>query len=91
MAFFLGQQATNGLESAKNDGRVRGIWELMGQVLARPVLVMLAIAPELARRNIVNHALIGNPNLIPVLPIPQRQLGAGVGGQPVVGILHAFA
>lgn len=60
------------------------VWQFVGEILACPVLVVFAVAPQPAHGNIIYNALVGNPYFIAVLPVAQSQLGAGVGGE--VGI-----
>jgi len=56
---------------------MRGIGQFIRQVLAGPVLVVFTIAPESRFTHIVNDTLVSDPDFFPVLPVAQRQLGAG--------------
>ena len=45
--------------------------EFGGEVLASPVLVVLAVAPEPRGRHVVDNALVGAPYFVAVLPISE--------------------
>lgn len=63
---------------------MRGIFELVSQILARPVFIMFAVSPESGRSNIVNNTPEGHPDLGFILPVPEGELGTGDHGQQVV-------
>ena len=50
--------------------------ELVGEVLACELTVVLALAPEFAAGNVVDDTLVSHPNLLPVLPVSKGKLTA---------------
>lgn len=72
-------QAAYYLKLIKHRGQVRRVFvELTGEVLASPVLVVIAALPKARARHIVNIALVSHPNFVTVLAIAQGQLAPGI-------------
>jgi len=66
-------------KAAKNGFVVGGVGEFVGQILARPVLVVLTLAPEAGGGYVVNYAPVSHPDFVAVLAVAQGELAAGEG------------
>jgi hypothetical protein len=67
-------QPPDNLEFFKDPLSMGGIDQLRGEVLPGPVLVVAAIAPEAALGHVIDEPLVGDPDLLAVLPIAQAEL-----------------
>lgn len=63
---------------------MRGIFELVSQILPRPVFIMLAVSPESGSCHIVDNTPKGHPDLGFILSVPEGELGTGDHGQQIV-------
>lgn len=70
----LSDQCSNSGKPGKNAVGVWRICKLVGQILPRPMLIVLTIPPEPGRRQVINDAFVGTPDFVTILPIAQRQL-----------------
>jgi len=71
---LLNFKSSNYRKFIKNLSGVRSIFKLVGQVLARPVLVVLSGSPQPREGHVVNQTFVSHPNLRLVLTVAEGQL-----------------
>lgn len=73
-------KAAYGFELLKYAGIVRRVLQLIREVLTRPVLIVLPLAPETRARYIIDDPIHCHPDLGFILPVSKRQVCACVFG-----------
>jgi hypothetical protein len=67
-------QSSDYLKSFEDNFGVWRVFQLVGEVLAGPVFIVLSLPPHFRIRHVVDYSLVGDPDLRLVLPVAERQL-----------------